>query len=678
MMDTKGNQNLTPIKNRLLAPSKLRDSTKEPQLSDFKEIKILGKGGFGVVSLGQHLKTKKFYALKKMTKSRLTKTVLKAIQSEIEIMMPLDHENIIKLYDYFEDDNSVVLILEYADGQQLYEKLSATQQQRFDEQSTWSYVKQLLLAIAYLHNQQPAILHRDIKPENLMLNKEKKIKLVDFGWSNYFEQDQIMRKTVCGTAAYLSPEMILGTGNDKMHDMWCIGVLIYEFLTGRDPFSPDPSQFTSQRAFEKKLYQNILHKAPSFPKNFPPLARDIVEKLLQKKTKDRLDVNQVLQHQWITQEFTESSLSQLSSAQEKQDANTSASSTQSSLKSQQQQQQSQNKQESQQQQSQGKNQEQTEKIQKLKQENNELQAKFSKIGQESIEKDHEIMILKAQKQELQKSLDQSQNFIIQLESKLEMEKKSWQNQVQLLQKGLQDNTELKSIQKQLDSKELELMNLKMTSSEQINKLTAKLTHNKQKKHEFAEKFNSLKASDKQIAEQSGDYQTQEDIVRKSITMRQSLSGKLNDKLCPEDGALLRELTKILVDLTIQVQNYSEKVQEISESKVNAFKESIKSNEVQVQQQDTSVLELKDQQELVGKVNELLKVRKEEDLKINQSIQEVQTILKQKKEERVDAEVKRELKVAKAFVEELKKEVEILKNTNQQLKQTIKQLENAQQ
>lgn len=97
------------------------------------------------------------------------------------------------------------------------------------------FMTQIIKAVAYLHQKEPAILHRDLKPENILL-KGNEVKLCDFGWSN-LDDKQNIRNTFCGTPEYLSPEMILGTGHDEKVDVWSLGVLMYEMFTGHSPFS---------------------------------------------------------------------------------------------------------------------------------------------------------------------------------------------------------------------------------------------------------------------------------------------------------------------------------------------------------------------------------------------------------------------------------------------------------
>lgn len=107
--------------------------------------------------------------------------------------------------------------------------------QKLKEEEVAHYMSQIASAVSYLHNMDPPILHRDLKPENILLCKDQ-IKICDFGWSNTDNEDEI-RNTFCGTPDYLSPEMITGTGHNEKLDVWTMGVLMYEMMTGTPPFT---------------------------------------------------------------------------------------------------------------------------------------------------------------------------------------------------------------------------------------------------------------------------------------------------------------------------------------------------------------------------------------------------------------------------------------------------------
>ena len=146
-------------------------------------------------------------------------------------MYSLDHPNIIKLYNHFEDDKNFYLILELAEGGALFHKL--VKLRSFDEATACQYMREVALAVQYLHTREPPIIHRDIKPENIFLDNDGVGKLGDFGWSSTSEE---VRSTYCGTLEYLAPEMIDRIGHDIRLDLWNLGILLFELLSGRAPF----------------------------------------------------------------------------------------------------------------------------------------------------------------------------------------------------------------------------------------------------------------------------------------------------------------------------------------------------------------------------------------------------------------------------------------------------------
>jgi serine/threonine protein kinase len=150
----------------------------------------------------------------------------------------------------------------------------------------------------YLHSRK--IIHRDIKPENLLLDSENNIKLADFGWSN-FEDKLKKRETYCGTLDYLAPEMADSNHiHDNRVDIWSVGVLIFELLTGFAPFSPNRPN-ASNNDIEKETKYNIINSRFNFTKDFPGLARDLVKKILVVSPQERYSLEQILNHPWITQ-----------------------------------------------------------------------------------------------------------------------------------------------------------------------------------------------------------------------------------------------------------------------------------------------------------------------------------------------------------------------------------------
>jgi len=159
------------------------------------------------------------------------------------------------------------------------------------------YMRGMVSAIDYCHSRNPPIIHRDIKPENILLDKEGNIKLADFGWSNFFNPGA-KRKTYCGTLDYLAPEMIEESGHDVSLDYWSLGVLTFELLTGKAPFTP-PSSVKDQKQMQQILEQNILKVKIEYPKDFPPLAKDLVGKVLKRNPKQRVSIDELKAHPWL-------------------------------------------------------------------------------------------------------------------------------------------------------------------------------------------------------------------------------------------------------------------------------------------------------------------------------------------------------------------------------------------
>ncbi|KAL4449335.1 hypothetical protein ABPG74_015717 [Tetrahymena malaccensis] len=295
------NIGLNQVRDRILILSPIVQGRLESELktSDFQVLDRLGKGAYGKVYKTKLQKTGQIFALKQMEKQQLLKQgMVKQIQTEVKVMYSLDHPNIIKLYNHFEEDAYIYLMIEYASGGQLWQKL--TKERRFDENTVKRYMADIILAVEYLHSQNPPIIHRDIKPENLILDENERVKLVDFGWSNFKNRQ---RMTYCGTLDYLAPEMILELGHDEKLDIWSLGVLIFELITGKAPFAPKVENANiDQNQARQILEDNILKVKLDYPNDFPQLAKDLVNSLCKKEPNQRKTIPEIKKHPWFIME----------------------------------------------------------------------------------------------------------------------------------------------------------------------------------------------------------------------------------------------------------------------------------------------------------------------------------------------------------------------------------------
>ena len=250
--------------------------------SDFVFISQLGIGSFGKVYKVSLKKTKKQYALKVLSKKQLESLKLQPqFENEIKILYQCNHPKIIKLFALFEDPDYIYMLMELAKGGTLFHKLKKNK--RLSEKIVKDYMLDIINAIEYLHSRNPIILHRDIKPENILICEDG-LKIADFGWSNV---DDETRNTFCGTPDYLSPEMILGTGHGEKLDIWTLGVLMFELLSGKAPFTPS-YKIKDIRLRQKKIEDNVLAGKINFSgHNIGQNAKDVILKMLSPKENDR-------------------------------------------------------------------------------------------------------------------------------------------------------------------------------------------------------------------------------------------------------------------------------------------------------------------------------------------------------------------------------------------------------
>ncbi|XP_046917228.2 aurora kinase A [Dermatophagoides farinae] len=261
------------------------DKMKQWTLNDFEIGRLLGKGKFGNVYSAREKRSKYIVALKILFKSQLLhNNVTHQLRREIEIQSHLKHPNILRLFGYFHDDYRIYLILEYAPKGELYTLL--TKMGKFPEIQASMYISQVIEALHCLH--QRNVIHRDLKPENILLGSNGQVKIADFGWSVHAPSSR--RETMCGTLDYLPPEMILQRPYNHYVDLWCLGVLAYEFIVGRPPFE-------TKNSFE--TYRRIITLSYDIPNHLSDEAKNFIQRLIVKEPVRRMSLAEARHHRWI-------------------------------------------------------------------------------------------------------------------------------------------------------------------------------------------------------------------------------------------------------------------------------------------------------------------------------------------------------------------------------------------
>ena len=269
----------------------------EPKISDFNIIKELGTGSYGRVLLVQHNKTKAKYALKAIDKKKILINDEDRQQfiREVEIMYKVHHPNVVKLFGHFEDNTYCYLLMEYVQGGELFAYIPQNGKPKISTQQIASIIRDVISAIYFMHHMNPPIMHRDIKPENILITTNMQAKLSDFGWSNYI-QPGYKRNSICGTPIYLAPEMINGTGHDEKVDIWSIGVLLFELLTGDQAWAGDNVE---------TVKYNICNLKISWPDDIDVLAADLISQILKIDPDERISLSDILNHSFFTQYFSD-------------------------------------------------------------------------------------------------------------------------------------------------------------------------------------------------------------------------------------------------------------------------------------------------------------------------------------------------------------------------------------
>lgn len=202
----------------------------------YKILRKLGEGGMSVVYLAVNEKVNKHWAIKEVKKEGVEnfETVHQRLLTEADILKRLHHPNLPDIVDIIENEETFLLVMDYIEGRQLESIVQEYGPQ--NEEAVVNWGKQLCDVLSYLHSQNPPIIYRDMKPANVMVQKDGKVVLIDFGTAREFKESQAEDTLCLGTCGYAAPEQYEGQGqSDIRTDIYCLGVTLYYLLTGHNP-----------------------------------------------------------------------------------------------------------------------------------------------------------------------------------------------------------------------------------------------------------------------------------------------------------------------------------------------------------------------------------------------------------------------------------------------------------
>ena len=208
-------------------------------ISHYKILEKLGEGGMGEVFLAEDTKLDRKVALKflpeEYTKDQQAK---ERFEREAKAAAALNHPNIVTIYDINEHEDQTYIAMEYVDGQTLKEQIT---NRKLPITEIMDIFTQICQGLSKAH--ETGIIHRDIKPQNIIIDKESRVKILDFGLAKLKGVSQLTRESsTLGTVAYMSPEQAMGIEVDHRTDIWSLGVVLYEMLSGELPFKGEYEQ----------------------------------------------------------------------------------------------------------------------------------------------------------------------------------------------------------------------------------------------------------------------------------------------------------------------------------------------------------------------------------------------------------------------------------------------------
>ena len=286
----------------------------------YKYGRIIGQGAFGKVNIGLNILSGRVVAIKSFNKEKLelNSENMKKIMYETNLMQKLNHPNITKILETFEDQKYFLIVMEYINGGNLFSFIK--KRRKLSEKISKFLFKQIILGIKYIHSNN--IVHRDIKLENILIDLNNRVKICDFGIGVTLKSENELLYDQCGTPMYMAPEIILCSKKNGYKgfpvDVWSSGIALYIMLSGALPFdfkkvkknkihdnslnldnNNNEISLSSNNNNNFELQYSIVNKSPKHIEKISDEARDLLHGLLNKDPEKRLTIEQILNHPWL-------------------------------------------------------------------------------------------------------------------------------------------------------------------------------------------------------------------------------------------------------------------------------------------------------------------------------------------------------------------------------------------
>ncbi|GLJ42547.1 hypothetical protein SUGI_0882070 [Cryptomeria japonica] len=262
------------------------------EVGDYVINEYIGSGSFAVVWHAKHKFTDREVAIKEIATRKHNKKVLDSLEMEIEILKNIDHPNIVRLHDIVRTPGKIYICLEYCSGGDLSSYIQC--HGRVSEDTARHFMRQIGSGLKMLREHH--VIHRDLKPQNLLLSTNDSnavLKIADFGFARPL-QPQGLAETMCGSPLYMAPEIMLEQKYDAKADLWSVGTILFQLVTGRTPFSGTN---------HLQLKHNILKsKELSFPPEVGSLNPNFIDlccKLLRQNPVQRLTFEEFFTHEFL-------------------------------------------------------------------------------------------------------------------------------------------------------------------------------------------------------------------------------------------------------------------------------------------------------------------------------------------------------------------------------------------